>query len=282
MNQEQGYSALDFEQGIAELSVEARKRFYTYTGVSYATLEEIKPLLQSAKEWAYILHDKDELSNGEPRPKHYHVLLAYESNQTYRKLLKLVKSDQNTFIQGLKRCVGNIMDYFIHATEASKEKFQYDEDDIVYSDKDYWHKRLGWQSSEDKSETATNETFLEDLLSSEYDPVTMARKYGRDFIRNSERYEKFRNLHKDDDLKELKQDADFINRIEQLEYNYRTVIEQKNFVYRRYNECQSKLKECQSELSKALKANNKLEHLVFKLQQENEIYINIIKEVQKK
>lgn len=205
MNQEQGFSKLDFQQGVEDISIEARQRFYTYTAVSYASKEEIQPLLSSAKEWAYIIHDKDVDSEGQPRGDHYHILLAFEQKQTYKKLLKLVDSKQNTFIQGVKRCVGNIMDYFTHSTKASENKAQYDEDDIVYSDKDYWSKRMGWKSAEMRTEEGGNEAFIEDLLSLDFDEVAFARKYGKDFIKHRIAYMDFRLRHCNDDLNEIKE-----------------------------------------------------------------------------
>lgn len=182
---------------------ETNERFYTYCIVSYASLDEIRPLLQWAKEWAYIKHDKDE-----NRGIHYHIMVAFEKQKSYRQLFQAVKSDQNTFVQGLKRAVGNMLAYFTHTDEASTkaEKYQYSEEDIVYSDFEYWSARLNWHT--DKIEVAKNESFFEDLLDKKSTIESMGRKYGRDFMKNIDKYWSYRTAVIDERKKALEMDMD--------------------------------------------------------------------------
>lgn len=155
------------------------KRACTHSVVSYATISEITPLLESATQWAYICHNKD------PTDIHYHILLYFEQWKSFKWVREKVVSTQNTFDQEVISSIADILHYFTHESET--EKAQYAEEDIIYSDITYWKKRIGEKSNQDK-----NEEFLNDILSEDFSLTTMAIKYGRDFIKNSSKYLDFR------------------------------------------------------------------------------------------
>ena len=156
------------------------QRFYTHSIVSYATLDECVPLLQKSKHYAYIVHDKDVAD------KHIHILATFSTMQSITAVRKLVVSSQNTFSQECKD-VEALLDYFTHENEEN-EKFKYSKRDIGYDDYEYWRKRI---NNGEVVESA-NDMFVDDLLSEKMSLEFMARKYGRDFMKNYKSYLDFR------------------------------------------------------------------------------------------
>lgn len=157
----------------------ATRRYYTHVIVSYATEEEVVTgLLSKAKHWAYIVHDKDGTD------KHVHAIVTFEQQKSFNWVRKQVISanGQNTFTEFVKGDVEDVLTYFTHKKETTKHK--YSENEIVYSDEEYWRKR----SKQDGREEDKNEAFVNDLLSEDYSVEKMARKYGRDFIKNFRAY----------------------------------------------------------------------------------------------
>ena len=161
----------------------ASERHYTHSIVSYATIEEIRRLLGQAKAWAYIKHDKDE-----GKAEHYHIIATFQQEKTFRWVRSQVVSTQNTFTEPIHGEVGDVIDYFTH--KGIMEKYQYSEADIVYSNKEYWERRIG---NCDNTQEDKNEAFMDDLLSSSFSVEAMGRKYGRDFIKNFKSYKAFRD-----------------------------------------------------------------------------------------
>lgn len=166
----------------------ATERHYTHSIVSYASLDEIRRILDQAKAWAYICHDKDKNENGEQRATHYHIIATFTQEKSFKWVCNQVVSTQNTFSEAIKGEIGDVIDYFTH--KGFTDKYQYDESDIVYSDKTYWERRIGncETSQEDK-----NNAFMDDLLSCDFSVEAMGRKYGRDFIKNFRSYQSFRD-----------------------------------------------------------------------------------------
>lgn len=165
------------------------QRHYTHSIVSYASLEELRRLLEQARAWAYIKHDKDVDEQGKLRAPHYHIIATFSQQKSFKWIRNQVISTQNTFAEAVKGEVSDVLDYFTHKGIA--EKYQYPDTDVVYSDREYWERRT--QSCGTSKEDA-NEAFVDDLLSDNYNAVAMARKYGRDFIKNIKSYEYFRGL----------------------------------------------------------------------------------------
>lgn len=163
----------------------ATERHYTHSIVSYASIEDIRRLLDKAKAWAYILHDKDE-----GKAPHYHIVATFSEQKSFKWVREQVISatNQNTFSEAIKGEIGDVLDYFIH--KGWTDKYQYSNEDIVYSNREYWDKRL--ERGED--EENKNDTFMDDLLSSDFSAEKMGRKYGRDFIKNFKSYNEFRKM----------------------------------------------------------------------------------------
>lgn len=177
------------------------ERHYTHSIVSYAELKDIRRILDNAKHWAYIYHDKDTTS------PHYHIVATFQVWKSVKQVCEMVESDQNTFSEPVKAELSDVLAYFTH--KHNPEKFQYNESDIVYSDIGYWNKRVN--NGED--EVNKNEIFVDDLLADDIDWLEMSKKYGRDFIKNISKYRAFRHEFRNDDLSLLAKmlQADEIN-----------------------------------------------------------------------
>lgn len=167
------------------------QRHYTHSIVSYASLDELRRLLEQARAWAYIKHDKDVDETGRSRAEHFHVIATFSEKKSFKWVRNQVVSTQNTFSEAVHGEVSDVLDYFTH--KSNPEKYQYNAENIVYSDVEYWERRTHncGTSKED-----ANEAFVDDLLSDNYNAVEMARKYGRDFIKNIKNYEYFRGMVK--------------------------------------------------------------------------------------
>lgn len=161
----------------------AVERHYTHSIVSYATEAELKPLLEKARAWAYILHDKDD-----GKAPHFHAVVTFATEKSFKWVREQVKSEQNTFTEAIKGELSDVIDYFTH--KGITEKYHYNDDDIKYHNRDYWKRRLNNGDDEENK----NELFLDDLLSANYSAEGMARKYGRDFIKNFKSYNTFREV----------------------------------------------------------------------------------------
>ena len=161
------------------------KRYYSFSIVSYASVNEILPLVSGCRHYVYILHDKDVNEDGSPRSPHFHILCTFAQNKSFNAVASLVESNQNTFVQQLQD-VGGAFSYLTH--QNNPEKYQYNSYDLVSDDIDYWIDRIpDYEEKKNK-----NDEFVDDLLSDDFDVVSMARKYGRDFIKNISKYENFR------------------------------------------------------------------------------------------
>ena len=171
-------------------------RFYSFSIVSYASLSEIQNLLQACRHYVYILHDKDVNEDGSLRSPHFHILCTFVQNKSFNSVASLVVSSQNTFVQQLQD-VGGAFAYLTH--QNNLEKFQYNSDDLVSDNLDYWLDKI----PEYENKSSKNDEFVDDLLSDDFDVVAMARKYGRDFIKNLNRYESFRFRVKDSSTRSL-------------------------------------------------------------------------------
>lgn len=164
--------------------VNEAKRLYTHCIVSYASREELQPLLNQTKHYALIHHDILDATSSSP---HYHILATFEREKSFTWVRKQVVSAQNTFTESIKGDVEDVIRYFQHIDDASviKGKTAYSFDKIEFDNKAYWLKRI---KSGEKEENP-NDTFVDDLISDDYNVQNMARKYGRDFLKNLKSYE---------------------------------------------------------------------------------------------
>lgn len=77
--------------------------------------------------FAYVIHDKDVDSKGQPRPVHVHIILAFNSPTTYKNAMSVFKSleidGKIAFNTAFKvNHIRNMYEYIIHATDDAKRK----------------------------------------------------------------------------------------------------------------------------------------------------------------
>lgn len=138
--------------------------------------------------YAYIIHDKDVLPDGNPKEKHAHILLSLSDAKTFTQVLGWLKrevicSGGNIFAQPLKSRE-KAERYLTHADNP--EKYQYPKDAIVTNNSLYWEEP---GDTNQESPEELNARFLNDLMFCT--PIELARRYGRDYIKNFDRYHGF-------------------------------------------------------------------------------------------
>lgn len=155
----------------------SKPRKYSFKCVSYASFEELTPLLEQAYHWAIILHDRDnDVDN------HYHILVTFKQNKSFDSVRKLVQSSQNTLVQELDDWVGDFQ-YLTH--KNAPDKYQYLDEEVISDDIEFWlRKAKEYEKGEDD--------FIFDLLDSNLTYREMAIKYGRDYMRNFRYYREFK------------------------------------------------------------------------------------------
>ena len=91
------------------------------------TIEEIKTVLDDKNvRYAYLVHDKDQLEDGSPKPSHLHVMLDFRgASWTPENLCKWFKDDperiekpktkRNRFVYE------NMCSYLLHETETDAQ-----------------------------------------------------------------------------------------------------------------------------------------------------------------
>lgn len=156
-------------------------RCYWHSLVVYSAPNTFKPLLDRATHWAYAYHDLDKDDDGELKPPHYHLLLHFKTACSVNSCIKYILSKQNVFGE---ECVSphGAFEYLWH--KNNPEKYQYDRSVVVTHNAVYWDRFL--PDIRDR----TNIDFIEDLLNG-VDMVTMAKRYGRDYMKNYRAYEDF-------------------------------------------------------------------------------------------
>lgn len=192
--------------------------------ITYASIDELRPVLMSVKHYCYIEHNKD---NNEP---HKHLLLAYVHDKSANALLKELKglSLQNSFVEPIKK--GSAMlEYLTHTNQPNK--YQYSETDIVYDSKEYWldifvdeHEKMLALAEEKKQQeeakALSEREFIDDLIESRLSHKEMAYKYGRDYIRNCRSYLEFKRLVEAEE--EEARNTALKQQIEEMEYELST------------------------------------------------------------
>ena len=163
----------------------SNKRFRSFSCVFYSFVTDYEELLteffnkNSIVHISYILHDKDIDNSGNLKQPHYHFNVRYKNPVTYERAYSDIKS----FVEGNLFCevcrdLSLAYSYLTHKND--KDKYQYSDDDITKIG-DYIPQTF----------INDNDEFLFDLFS--LHPLDMARKYGRDFIKNYSSYTKFKS-----------------------------------------------------------------------------------------
>lgn len=152
------------------------KRNYSFNIVTYVVDENvIIDFCRHCKKYAYVLHDRDE-----GKSLHYHIICSFDRNKSFNSVRALLPSDQNTLIKPLFSRQGSYR-YLTHKDDP--DKYQYSDDCIHTNDVLYFS----------KDEVKYNlETFLVDIQPCTSLPlVELAKRYGKDFIRNKDKYMQF-------------------------------------------------------------------------------------------
>ena len=139
------------------------------------------------RTYAYIRHDKDILEDGTPKEPHYHVLLSLYDTKTHQQVVKWLKreifcSGCNVLAQPIKSRAG-AWRYLCHLDDP--EKVQYSQDEIQTNKRAFWDRPETMATDKE----AANAFFLHDLMT--LSPIELARRYGRDYIKNFDRYHAF-------------------------------------------------------------------------------------------
>jgi hypothetical protein len=185
------------------ITEETTKEYKYVALMTYATEDEIKRVLEEKKPYikgvSYIFHDKE---TAEP---HYHIALELKRSRKGQAIIRWFKGLKdskgelaNTFGEEVIS-VSGLHDYFTHSDEISiKEgKHQYTEEDIkvIEGIPNAWDYVTAWEKAEAQAEAKEQkadevEQMLDDIIN-EVPAREMARKYGRDFMKNASQYRKF-------------------------------------------------------------------------------------------
>lgn len=155
--------------------------------ISYVSESELKDTLNchsdDIKHYAYIKHDKD-IEDNKPVTPHWHIILHFFNPHLMSAVKSWFKqfSTQNTLVQEVKD-LGALVEYLTH--EDNPEKYHYSKDDIKTDDRD-------WLFSCDDVSSTSYDIILSILNGLTY--LELAKKYGREFIINHDKYLKFVGL----------------------------------------------------------------------------------------
>lgn len=155
-------------------------RAYNWFIVTYNDIENLKPLLDTATKYAYIKHDKDKTQ------AHYHIMLYTVREISFNQLKTIVNScvnpeKQNTFYQPIK---DKKMAFRYLTHKDNPDKYQYNDSEVVCTD-------LSFFSLE---KTVKDFTELLDDIINRVSLRDMAKKWGRDYIINRDKYNIYANL----------------------------------------------------------------------------------------
>lgn len=181
----------DSRKVAEQFEKEKYPKFYTLFIRTFSPRDEIEKVVSKMEldEYAYIEHDKDLKEDGSPKEPHFHILL-------YRKLgfrlTPLIKAfTQNTLIQV---CISKkkSFEYLTHKNDKDKAQYssslitQYHRDDVDT-----------FSVTAEEARANQYEQMLDDI--EQLSRREMGVKYGRDYMLNFERYEKFSSIVRDED-----------------------------------------------------------------------------------
>ena len=150
------------------------------------TLAQRLAVLENVRYFAYIVHDKDKLENGEPKPKHIHLAVCLNSARTLQQIAMrftdITQNAGNAFGQPT-RSNKAIIEYFTHQNEP--EKYQYAEDKIVSNNIDYF--------KNDETDEDNTYMIVEDIIKGK--PLReLIKLYGRELLYH---YTQFKDVAND-------------------------------------------------------------------------------------
>lgn len=208
--------AVKAEKSPAELLREKLKKNTRFVSLmTYATEACLLEVLEQRREFLsgcrYILHDKDvwdedgeKHKKGDPKEAHFHVCLVLERARRLSDVIGWFKECKdskgekaNTMAEAVTS-LESLEDYFTHSDEASQEKgkHQYAEEDLkvladvpsAFDFKTTWDKTGGMNRDEKAEEE--NAQLIDDILG-KVSFREMARRYGRDYMKNYKVYREY-------------------------------------------------------------------------------------------
>ena len=146
--------------------------------VTYASVDEFMKLCVQAEHYAYVCHDKDGVA------AHYHVLLVFKNPRALKGLQDVIGSDQNTFGEPVKSSLEEMYKYLTH--ERVTDKVLYPKESVVCDSVSFWESLVA-------DEGSITDSMIDDILQGL--PLRLlARRYGRDYMRNHKAYIAFAQL----------------------------------------------------------------------------------------
>lgn len=175
-------------------STKVESKFRTFDVICYDDPKVLLPYFSSLLHYAYILHDRDvNLYTGELKEPHYHIVMCFSNPRSISGLLKEFQkyATQNVFIDACNNGVGCSYLYLMHKSKKAiaEGKTPYDIEKIINDDIGFWSRKMT-EACEETENSFSNEKFLVDLLSMK--EIQMALVYGRDYIKNYDKYSKFK------------------------------------------------------------------------------------------
>lgn len=143
--------------------------------------------------WSYILHNEDLNEDGTKKEEHYHLVVTTKDAKTesafHKQLTKA--SNQNVLLEDCTHRLGECFLYLTHESPSALRdgKHRYPKAEICCDDIAFWNQKVK-ESKSQEIQYLSNEQFVRDLLLN-YSPIRMGLKYGRDFMKNIEKYEAF-------------------------------------------------------------------------------------------
>ena len=152
-----------------------KERTRDWSLITYLPEETFLPILENnIQKYAYILHDKDGTT------PHWHIV-THTTNPRARDGIKgLFPTEQTTLIERIKVSRKKVFEYLTHKNE--KDKHQYTDEEVKTNDVDFWEK--------EEAESKSTDSLIDDIITG-LPFRELARRYGRDYIKNYTAYNHF-------------------------------------------------------------------------------------------
>lgn len=101
------------------------------------SIKELEQILNESpiKLWAYCVHDKDTYDDGSLKPKHIHIEMKFNSDQTFENIAKWFADGQQSIqkakYESTQYAYENMCSYLVHETPNADGKYHYDDDEVV-------------------------------------------------------------------------------------------------------------------------------------------------------
>lgn len=156
---------------------------------TYSPEQNVKSFLtkqdRNIQSYAYINHNKDVYDDGSPKEPHIHLLIYSKEGVRLTSLFKYFT--ENTRIE-IPVNTFSAFQYLTH--ENHPEKYQYRPDEVVKHSTPRFYS-VASENAEQEAKEEANRLWLEDVQN--LTRKELAIKYGRDYVRNEDRYRYFAN-----------------------------------------------------------------------------------------